>query len=113
MAQSRTTQSLTPLTDTQYKLYSTLSYHHHRPPKYLSGVGLSNSEDWNARITSLHALQALAVGDGSEFDSLLGHLKASHELVDMFNDASVPYRNVKCEMCAFGFSVVCHTVSIG
>jgi hypothetical protein len=33
------------------------------------------------RITSLQGLQSLAVGDGGEFESFAGHLKANHELV--------------------------------
>ena len=33
------------------------------------------------RISSLQSLQALAVGDGGEFETFLSHLKAIHELV--------------------------------
>ena len=47
-------------------------------------LGMSNSEDWQARITSLQKLQALATGDGAEFDSFLPHLKGCHELVMNF-----------------------------
>lgn len=57
--------------------YSPPQYSH----LYCVPLGLNNQEDWNVRITSLQGLQSLAVGDGGEFESFAGHLKANHELV--------------------------------
>ncbi len=43
--------------------------------------GLHKSDDWEARIVSLQQLQALACGDGTEYDTFLNYLKGCHELI--------------------------------
>ena len=43
--------------------------------------GLNKSDDWEARIVALQQLQALAYGDGTEYDTFLSYLKGCHELI--------------------------------
>ncbi len=43
--------------------------------------GLNKSDDWEARIVALQQLQALAYGDGTEYDTFLNYLKGCHELI--------------------------------
>ena len=44
-------------------------------------TGLSNTDDWQARISALSLLQGLVVGDGLEFSSFIPMLRSCQDLV--------------------------------